>query len=60
MTCIVCEQNFLARPVRYYFCSRVCWDAAMKNTAWKILSEQDFGLFTPVKLTTPTRYPRPS
>ena len=59
MICITCGRVFRGRPVRYYFCSKICWEDANANTPWRILSDDDFGLLSPVKVTTSTRFPRP-
>lgn len=59
MICIACSRLFNSRPVRYYFCSPVCWEDAKANTAWRILAHGWGPSWPPVKLTTTAYFPKP-
>lgn len=58
MICITCNSAFHRRPFHYYFCSQTCWDDAIRNTSWRILSDGFAPFIPPVKFTTSSRYPR--
>ncbi len=59
MICITCSRVFNNRPVRYYFCSPMCWENAKANTAWRILAQGWDPSWPPVKLTTTAYFPKP-
>lgn len=59
MICIACSRLFNDRPVRYYFCSSMCWEDAKANTPWRILAHGWDPSFAPVKLTTTAYFPKP-